>query len=297
MLGAELVHLVQHEDRIARAGLAQLLRHDAGQRTDVGAAMAADLRLVVDAAQARAHELQAERARDALAERGLAHAGRADEAQDRAAALRVELAHGQVLEDPLLDLGQAEVVLVENLPGARNVDRLGIELRPGQGDEPVEVGAHHRVLGRFLRHPLEPLELLGGLLGRFLGHLRVGDGLAQVVEFAAFLAFAELGADRLHLLAEVELALTLVDLFLRLLFQLPRQLQHLDLVIEEFQHLVEAGAQLERLEDLLLVARLDVEEAGDQVGELPGRLDAVRPRRRARASPAAAGRWPRWRGP
>ena len=58
-----------------------------GQRADVRAPVAADLGLVVHAAEARAHELETERARDALAERGLADAGRTDEAQDRAAPL------------------------------------------------------------------------------------------------------------------------------------------------------------------------------------------------------------------
>ena len=54
-----------------------------GQRADVGAAVAADLGLVADAAEREAHELAVERARDRAAERGLADAGRADEAEDR----------------------------------------------------------------------------------------------------------------------------------------------------------------------------------------------------------------------
>ena len=74
----------------------------------------ADLGLVVDAAQAHAHELAAHGPRDALAQRGLAHAGRADEGQDGAADRVRERAHGEVLEDALLDLLQAVVVLVED---------------------------------------------------------------------------------------------------------------------------------------------------------------------------------------
>ena len=46
-----LVHLVEQEDRVAAAGLLQALDHLAGQRTDVGAAVAADLGLVAHAAQ------------------------------------------------------------------------------------------------------------------------------------------------------------------------------------------------------------------------------------------------------
>jgi hypothetical protein len=86
----------------------------------------------VRAAEAHALELDSERARDALAERGLADAGRADEAQDRAAALRVELAHGQVLDDALLDLVEPVVIRVEDVARTLDVDVLGVEFRPRQ---------------------------------------------------------------------------------------------------------------------------------------------------------------------
>ena len=94
-----------------------------GSDADVGAPVAADLRLVVHAAQAHAHELAPGRLGDALAERGLADAGRADEAQDRALARGIELAHREVLEDALLDLVEAVVVLVEDAPRLGDVDR------------------------------------------------------------------------------------------------------------------------------------------------------------------------------
>ena len=73
----ELVDFIEHENRIAAAGLAHGLRDVAGQRADVGAPMAANFRLIVHAAQAHAAEFEADRLGNALAERGLAHA-RAD---------------------------------------------------------------------------------------------------------------------------------------------------------------------------------------------------------------------------
>ena len=80
---ADLVDLVEHEHRVHRARLLQRLDDAAGDRADVGAAVAADLRLVAHAAERDAHELAVHRARDRLAERRLADAGRADEAEDR----------------------------------------------------------------------------------------------------------------------------------------------------------------------------------------------------------------------
>ena len=78
--------------------------------------MSADLRLVAHAAERDADELAVERAGDGAAERGLADAGRSDEAEDRALhLLSAQLAHGEVLEDALLDLLEVVVVLVEDL--------------------------------------------------------------------------------------------------------------------------------------------------------------------------------------
>ena len=56
---AELVDLVEHEDRVVRARLANALDDPAGHGADVGPAVAADLGLVVHAAQADADELAA----------------------------------------------------------------------------------------------------------------------------------------------------------------------------------------------------------------------------------------------
>ena len=50
-----------------------------------------------------------------MAERGLADARRPHRAEDRAGEIVLELEHRQVLEDPLLDLVEVEVVLVEDL--------------------------------------------------------------------------------------------------------------------------------------------------------------------------------------
>src|SRR5262249_19560335 len=65
---AELVDLVEHHDAVARAGLADALDDVAGQCADIGAAVAADLGLVVNAAEADADEFAGHRARDRLAQ-------------------------------------------------------------------------------------------------------------------------------------------------------------------------------------------------------------------------------------
>ena len=67
-------------------------------------------------------ELAPERARDRLAERRLADAGRADEAEDRAGDVVLQLRDGEVLDDPLLHLLEVVVVLVEDAPRLLEVE-------------------------------------------------------------------------------------------------------------------------------------------------------------------------------
>jgi hypothetical protein len=211
-------------------------------------------------------------ARDALAERGFADPGRTDEAQDRALARGIELSHREVLENPALDLVEAVVILIENPPRLGDVDRIVTELRPRQIDQPVEVGAHHRVLGGGLGHALEALELLARLLLGLLGHSGLGDRLVQLLDLGGrALALAELLLDRPQLLAQDVLALAALDRVLGLLADVARDLEHLDPVAEQLDDPVEAALQVDGLEDLLLLLDLEVHEARDQVGADRGR--------------------------
>ena len=127
-------------------------------------------------------------------------------------------------------------------------------LRPGQLDQPVEVGADHRVLGRGLGHALEAPELLAGVLLDLLGHPGLGDRLVELLDLGrGALALAELLLDRLQLLAQDVLALAALDRLAGLLADVARDLEHLDPVPEQLDHLVEPGPHLEGLEDLLLL--------------------------------------------
>ena len=156
---AHLVDLVDHEERVARAGVAQRADDDARHRPDVRAPVAADLGLVAHAADADALELAAQRAGDRAAERRLADAGRADEAQDRALRVRVEAPDGEELEDAVLHRLQPVVVGVEHLARVREVEVVLGRRVPRQLGDPLEVRADDAVLGGLRREVLEAVEL------------------------------------------------------------------------------------------------------------------------------------------
>ncbi len=126
-------------------------RIDAGHRADVRAAVPADLGLVAHAADRDALELAAQRLGDRLPERGLADAGRPDEAEDRPVQVVLQLAHGEELEDAVLDLLEVVVVAVEDLARVLEVEVVLARRVPGQRQDPVEVRADHAVLGALRR--------------------------------------------------------------------------------------------------------------------------------------------------
>ncbi len=147
VVGADLVDLVEHEHRVRRPGLVDPLDDATGERAHVRSPVAADLGLVVDAAERDPDELALEGARDRASERGLADARRSDEAEDRPLAVLLELAHREELDDALLDLLEVVVVVVEDAAGVREVEVVARERLPREAGEPVEVGADDGRLG------------------------------------------------------------------------------------------------------------------------------------------------------
>ena len=166
--------------------------------------MSADLRLVAHAAEGDADELAVEGAGDGAAERGLADAGRSDEAEDRPLhLLAAQLAHGEVFEDALLDLLEVVVILVEDLAGAGEIVVVGRHHAPRQAGHPVEIGADDRGLGGVGMRALQPLDLLLDLFLRLGRDQLLFDFLAVVLDFLGELfPFAELGLNGLELLAQ-----------------------------------------------------------------------------------------------
>ena len=120
---AELVDLVEHEDRVAAAHPPQLAQDPAGLRVSPGAVVAPQIRLVPQPAAGQLDDAASERVGDAPRQRGLAHSGRAGEADHGARAARIPPADGQVLEDALLGVVEPRVTGVERRTGLRQVGR------------------------------------------------------------------------------------------------------------------------------------------------------------------------------
>jgi len=116
-ISGHLVHFVQHEDRVHRAGLLHHLDDLAGQGADIGAAMAANLGFIAHAAERHADELAASRMADGHGQRSLAHSWSPTKH-------RIEpfdssrVGDRQKLKDPFLDLIEAIVLFVQDFSAA-----------------------------------------------------------------------------------------------------------------------------------------------------------------------------------
>ena len=233
--------------------------------------MAADLGLVAHAAQGNAHELAAQGPRDGASERGLADAGRPEEAQDGPAAVLAQLEDRQVVEDAVLDVLEVVVILVQDLARGGQIDGRRLRVFPRQLDHQVEVAAHHRGLGAFRAHLLEPAHLLVGLGARLRRQPGVFDLGADVVDLVAErILVAQLVADLAQLLAQEVVALGLGHLLLGPALDAVLHLQDANLVLQRLVDLGEPRHRVLGLQDRLRVGQLERQVGGHQVRHAAG---------------------------
>ena len=188
------------------------------------------------------------------------------------AALLAQLAHGDELGDAALYVVEPGVVGVEHLAGVVGVEPLLGALRPRHRDQPVEVAADHRGLGRLLALALEPAQLALGLLGDRLRHLGLGD-LALVLGDQVALVLAQLLADRLHLFAQEVLALLLLGAGLDVVADLAAHLQLGQALALHLDRQLEPGPDVEALQQAQLLLGGKIGAVAGGVGQRARLLD------------------------
>ena len=274
---AELVNLVEQNDRVGDPSAAQLLDEATGLRADVGAAEAAQFGLIAHAAQAHANEGAPKGAGNALAQASLADAGRADEDQDwlapRAPAIlaegRAALLDRQILKNALLDLHQTVMILVKHLAGVGDINRLAGVLAPRQLGQPLQIGTHHLVLGRAAIDPTQAPQLAVGLFARHLRQIGRVQLLAQIVEIGGLaIILAQLLLNGAHLLAQIELALLLGGTLLHLLAQPGLDLKHRQLLAVELAHLNQPGDHIKRIEQVKALLKGVIGRVAGVIGQV-----------------------------
>ena len=139
IVAAELIDLVEQQQRILALRLRKAGHDPAGHGPDVSLAVAADLRLIVHAAKRNARELSVERSCDRNRDRRFANAGRADQAENLPRKLGRQLPHGERLQNPLFDLFKAKVIVIENFCRRLHVQPLFCPLVPRELQHEVQI--------------------------------------------------------------------------------------------------------------------------------------------------------------
>src|SRR6185295_15049247 len=98
----------------------------------------------------------------------------------------------------------------------REIEVVVRPIAPGKLGDPLEVRPDNLGLHRLATRTLETAELALDFLTRLLGQLELEQLLAELRHLLRLIVVAELLLNRLHLLAEIHLALPLAQLLLDL---------------------------------------------------------------------------------
>ena len=263
---AELVHLVEQQQRIAALGLCDGGHDAARHRADVRLAVAADLSLVAHAAERQPRELAVQRLCNRDGDRRLANTRRADQAENLPRQLRCELPHGQRLQDTLLDLLESKVVGIENLPRRLHIQPFLRFLVPRQIEYRVEVIADDVRLRRAALLPPETLDLAQQLFLRRLRKPQRTDALGVILVVAVVLA--KLFADGVDLLTQVIIALVFVDIFLYFFGNFTLELQNVQLLRQQLNCQLQSLNRVQLLQNALLLVVRERRVLADHIGKL-----------------------------
>ena len=279
VVARQLVDLVQQDHGVCALGGDHGADDASGHCADVGAAVSADLRLVMYAAQTHAGKFAPHAVCDRVRNARFAHARRSDQAEDLPLDVIVQLAHRQNFQDALLDLLHTVMLLIQHLARVRLVQIILGRGVPRQGQAGVQIIADHAAFGGAALHTRQTVALFQQFFGSVRLQLQFLDLAAVPVRLGAgVLGVAQLLADDVHLLAQVVFALSLVHLRVDLFVQVALNFQNLAFLPQQGQQLFQPGQQAGFVQDGLLILVLQQQVGGHilaQKQRIIGRNDVV----------------------
>ena len=128
--------------------------------------------------------------------------------------LRVQFAHGEIFDQPLLYFFEAVMIAIENLLRLVEIEVVFTQFRPRQLRDRLHIADDDGIFRARRRDDIEPLQFAIGRRENFRRRLRFVETGAQLRDLfvRAGIAFAELALNRLQLAAQVGLALRVAEL-------------------------------------------------------------------------------------
>ena len=251
--GADLVDLVQHDDRIGYIHFLHCLDKFSRHSADIGTPMPLDLGLIAHATHGEAIKFASQGLGDGMTDGRLADARRADQQDDGTGDLALHGADRDKLQYPVLDVVEPGVIPIQYRTRMFQVQHIFRIHAPRQQREPIQIVARDRI---FRRAGFQHRQLLHFVIDTPLGRRRQAEHLEAFTEGVdlsgtVVLGDTELLLDRLELLAQKELTLIGVDFFFHLLAQMHLGLGDLDFFLQHHQHLFQPCEQMGGLQHLL----------------------------------------------
>ena len=231
--------------------------------------MAADIRLIPDAAQAQPGQLPVHGLGHRQGDGGLSHAGRAHQAQNFSLGLGVQLPHGDELQDALLHFLQAVVVTVQNFPGLLHISPVVGLHAPGHVQAHVQIVPDHRALGAAEGLLGQAVQLLHELLPNLVRGTAAADPLLVLVQLVVAV-LAQLVLQYMELLPQDHVPLDLAHPLADLLVNIRLQGGDVNLVEQDLVHDHQPPDGVQLLQHPLAVLVPEVDVGGDGVRQLAG---------------------------
>ena len=246
---AQFIHFIQDHDRIGSAALLDAVHDPAGHGADIGPPVAADIRFIPDAAQADPDIFTLQGPGNTLADAGLAGTGRSHKKQDGTGLLAAQVHDRDLLDDPLPDLLQSEMIFFQDSLCFSQVNILRFFLFPGKTGQEIQIVIEHARLCTVTALLTEPVQDLVRFLAGGFVHARFFHFNFQTAQVRNIfrMHFVQLLLQILDLLADgrflIHLLVALLLGCLRVIFDGG----HLQILIEHlFHHVIAAGQRILR---------------------------------------------------
>ena len=265
----QLVDLVQHQQRIHRPCADECINDTTGHGTDVGLTVTADIRLVTDTAKRETGQLTIHSLGNRDGNGCLTNAGRANEAEDLALGLGIDLMDGDKLQNSLFHLLKAEMVAVKDSAGLGNIGAVAGVLIPRHIKAGIEIVADNRGLGAAEGLLAKTIQLLAELFAHLVRELGIVDLLGVLLQFLVAV-IAQFVLQHLHLLAKDHVLLHAGDAGAHLLLHLHLEGDDIHLMGEDLVEELQAFHRMELFQHTLAITVAKIDILRHKISQLAG---------------------------
>jgi len=268
-IAGQLIDLVQHQQRVHGTGAGHGIDDAAGHGADIGLAMAADIRFVPHAAQTESGQLAVHSLGYGDGDRGFAYAGRANQTQNLALGVGVDLLYSDELQNTLLDLIKAKVLLVQNRPCLRHIGPVFGGLVPRHIQTNIQIIADHRCLGAAVGLLGKAIHFLHQLLVDLLRKLQLFDPV-RILGDLLVAVVAQLVLQHLQLLPQDHVLLHLCYAGAHLVLHLHLKGDDLHLMSQDLIQQPQTLDGVQLLQNALAVTVAQIDILCDEIGQVAG---------------------------